>query len=375
MTKRAPLHPEEEKRQALLDSYEILDTQRDEKFDRLTRLASTLIGTPMASITFIDRDRQWLKSAVGIDTEETARADGFCAYTVLNDELMVVEDAAADKRFYDNPFVTGEPHVRFYAGAPLTSRDGLAVGSLCVIDSKPRVLAPEQRRLLKDLAAMAVDEMELHKSIKQLHKRQVELQRTQDGLRAANKRLEELASTDALTGIANRRTLDACMVRELRRAARKRSAVSLLLIDADHFKMFNDLYGHQAGDACLRMMGEVLRAALHRPGDLAARYGGEEFAVFLPDTGALGAMQVAEAIRAEIEARRIEHSGNEDGVVSVSIGVATLVPDIGGEPRELVQEADSALYRAKEQGRNRVCAAEQTAQAARGSVFATVTRH
>src|SRR6185436_13508013 len=194
--------------------------------------------------------------------DETPREDAFCAHAILGNDVMVVEDASKDKRFFDNPLVVGDPNIRFYAGAPLVTREGMELGTLCVIDSQPRKLAPEQKRLLKDLAAMAVDEMELHKNLKQLHKRQAELEKMQDGLRVANRKLESLAATDSLTGIANRRALDMALVREVRRGARKRSPVSFLLIDADHFKKYNDLYGHQAGDACLQTIGEVLRDAL-----------------------------------------------------------------------------------------------------------------
>jgi len=371
----APRHPKEAMRMAALKSYEILDTPPAAGFDRLTRLASALIGAPIATVTLIDAQRQWFKSKVGTKDSETPREHAFCAHAILGNDVMVVEDATKDARFADNPLVTGDPNIRFYAGAPLMSKDGLGLGTLCVIDAKPRTLAPEHRRILKDLAAMAADELELHKSLRQLHKRKLELDRANDGLRTANRKLESLATTDGLTGVANRRALDAAMARELRRAARRRASVSLLLIDADNFKAYNDRYGHQAGDTVLRAIGGVLRAVLHRPADLAARYGGEEFAILLPETDALGALQVAEIVREEIEALKIDHAGNPHGVVTVSIGVCAIVPEIGDDPAALAIPADRALYRAKEQGRNQVCAAEQTALTARAAALPAATRH
>ncbi len=358
MAKAAPLHPREAERLAALDSYEILDTGPSEGFDRLTRLASALIGTPIATVALIDGQRQWFKSKVGVDGSETPREDAFCAHAILGDEVMVVEDASLDARFADNPLVTGDPNIRFYAGAPLVTKEGLPLGTLCVIDSIARTLTPHNRRVLQDLAAMAADEMELHKNLRLLHARKRELEKSQEGLRAANRKLESMAATDGLTGIANRRAFDAACARELRRAARKRTPVSLLLLDADNFKKYNDRYGHQAGDAVLQAVAGALRQAEKRPADLSARYGGEEFAVLLPDTDARGALRVGESVRMAIAALGIAHEANPAGVVTVSVGIATLVPKPGETQLALTQPADAALYRAKELGRNRCVAAQ-----------------
>jgi diguanylate cyclase (GGDEF)-like protein len=357
MAKPAALPANEKERLAALDSYEILDTGADAGFDRLTRLASALLDAPIAAVTLVDEQRQWFKSRVGLDVCGGPRGHAFCAHAILGDDVMVVEDATKDDRFRDNPLVTGDPNIRFYAGAPLINRDGFELGTLCVIDTIPRQLSPANRRVLKDLAAMAVDEMELHKSLKRMHASRLALQK-------ANRQLETMAATDALTGIANRRAFDAATARELRRAARERSPVSLLLFDADNFKKYNDRYGHQAGDAVLKAIAAALHDAEQRPADLAARYGGEEFAMLLPDTDAGGAMIVAEGVRAAIMAAGIEHGGNRHGVVTVSVGVATIVPGAKATQLDLTKPADAALYRAKEQGRNAAVAAAECASAA-----------
>jgi GAF domain-containing protein len=137
----APLPPTETARQAALDAYHILDTSAEEAFDDLTALAALICGTPIALVSLVDTNRQWFKSRHGLDTTETPRDVAFCAHTILNDEIFVVPDSHHDQRFVENPLVTGDPNVRFYAGAPLTTSDGHALGALCVIDHVPRTLA------------------------------------------------------------------------------------------------------------------------------------------------------------------------------------------------------------------------------------------
>ncbi len=133
----APLPADEEARLAALCRLEILDTPPESDFDDIVRLAAQICGTPIAAVSLIDADRQWFKSRIGLDATETARAMAFCGYTILQTEPLVVEDARADARFADNPLVLGEPHIRFYAGAPLRTPKGETVGALCVIDQTP----------------------------------------------------------------------------------------------------------------------------------------------------------------------------------------------------------------------------------------------
>lgn len=170
--------------------------------------------------------------------------------------------------------------------------------------------------------------------------------------------LVRLALTDDLTGIGNRRAFDQELDREWKRTLREGSHISLLLLDIDHFKRFNDMYGHQVGDDCLRTIAIAVRRAV-RASDLPARYGGEEIAVILPVTQSRDAFEIAERVRSEIENLRITHEGNPEGEnrVTASIGVATALARCGGTmrmPESLLLAADNALYRAKHEGRNRV---------------------
>jgi diguanylate cyclase (GGDEF)-like protein len=182
----------------------------------------------------------------------------------------------------------------------------------------------------------------------------------EEELQAANAKLQELAATDSLTGLANRRSFDLALERECRRAERSEQPISVLMIDIDKFKSYNDFYGHQDGDNCLRQVAQAVLQAFRRPGDLAARYGGEEFAIILPETDELGAMYVAEKLRSIVHELGLNHQGNDAGVVTISLGVACAEVGSNVEGAALVREADQALYEAKGTGRNKVACASET---------------
>jgi two-component system chemotaxis family response regulator WspR len=185
------------------------------------------------------------------------------------------------------------------------------------------------------------------------------LRESQRHLAEANIELQKLAALDGLTGIANRRRFDDAMRVEWQRCQRDKKPVSLLLCDVDFFKLYNDSFGHPAGDFCLKKVAAVLTEHLKRPADLAARYGGEEFAIILPETPLTGALIVAESCRRHLEQLAIENpqATSEFSSVTMSIGVASMVPSPEGSVEELLRQADQALYAAKHGGRNRVVSA------------------
>ena len=180
-------------RVAALDRYAILDTEPEQSFDDLVILAAHVCKTPMASLTLVDDHRQWFKSIVGVQVRETPREISFCAHAIEQSDLFIIPDTLQDPRFKDNPLVTGEPHARFYAGAPLVNDDGFALGTLCVVDRQPRQLEDEQKMALTSLSHLAMRQIELRMNLQMLkdalndrtreeHARELELKRLEEKL-------------------------------------------------------------------------------------------------------------------------------------------------------------------------------------------------
>src|SRR6201993_4651226 len=163
-----PVPANEAERLRTLRSYKILDTKPEERFDDLTRLAALICGVPISLISLIDSDRQWFKSRFGLDVQETPRAQAFCTHAIMQPDLFVVPDATKDERFADNPLVTGDLHIRFYAGAPLATNDGHLVGTLCVMDRQPHTLTKDQKTALELLARQVIANFELRSNLMEL---------------------------------------------------------------------------------------------------------------------------------------------------------------------------------------------------------------
>lgn len=209
--------------------------------------------------------------------------------------------------------------------------------------------------VLEDLVANRTSELDYLN--KKLAQEIGEREKTELALQKVNQELQQLTLQDSLTGIANRRCFDDCLSQEWKRASRTKQYVSLLLLDVDYFKPYNDFYGHPAGDKCLKEVAKALLKAVRRPSDVVARYGGEEFAIILPDTDLEGAKQVALTISEQVQALNIPHLHSEYKQVTVSIGVVATIPDHASSIQRLVRYADQLLYQAKHNGRNRMEAA------------------
>ena len=317
----APIPQDEEQRLAALRDLEVLDAPPEPALDELVALTARMLGMPISAVNYVDSDRQWTAAAVGMaHGDEAPRTTSFCAHAVADPGgPLVVEDTAQDPRFHDNPLTAGPDGLRFYAGIPLRSLEGYGLGTLCIADHRPRRLDADELDALRVLAQAVTAHVRL---------------------RRENRRLEQLATTDALTGALNRRALDEQLPREIARASRTGAPLCVVLLDIDHFKVYNDTHGHAGGDALLRVACATWSRSL-RLTDLLARYGGEEFVAVLPGADIAGGAHTAERLRTAMP------SGT-----TVSAGVAAWRP--GEDCHALLRRADAALYEAKAAGRDRV---------------------
>jgi diguanylate cyclase len=338
----APLPPDETQRLEALQKYQVLDTPPEQAFERITALAARIFEVPIALVSLLDKERQFLKSCIGVDMRETSRDIAFCAHAILQPDVMIVPDATQDLRFADNPLVTGTLGVRFYAGAPLKTPGGFNLGTLCILDTRPRTLPPNGAETLADLAAIAVDELELRLASRQLREEVRERQ-------AAQERLAELATRDALTGLHNRNFLEERLEQAIAKAHSGHPA-ALLYVDLDSFKIVNDTLGHSTGDRLLVRIAELLRRAT-RDRDAITRFGGDEFVLILDGVDRDQALGVAERIRSQMEAFTFSEAGKTFNV-GASIGLVLI--DEKSEREQLLANADAACYAAKARGRNRV---------------------
>jgi hypothetical protein len=208
--KLAPIPKNEAKRIKVLWQYDILDTVPEEVFDDLTELAARICEAPIALITLVDENRQWFKSKVGVTINETSRDISFCGHAIEQSDLFIVPDATQDKRFAQNPLVTSDPKIRFYAGAPLITPDGHALGTLCVIDKVPRELRPDQKQALRVLARHIMTQLELRRHSRELVRTRQAHEQVQDQLKEAQAQLakarRELSNRNAKASSNRRKT-------------------------------------------------------------------------------------------------------------------------------------------------------------------------
>ncbi len=308
--------PNEETRLETLRALKLLDSEPEERFDRLTRLAKRMFGVPISLVSIVDLNRQWFKSRQGLDATETPRDISFCGHAILGDDIFIIPDTHLDDRFCDNPLVMESPNIRFYAGAPLKVINGSTLGTLCIIDREPREFSDEDLCLLQDLARMAEQEISAM----------------------------QLATLDELTLISNRRGFNSLARHAISMSHRRGENVTLIFLDLDHFKLINDRFGHAEGDRALVTFSKHLRCTFNEM-DVIARIGGDEFAVLVSsdddESVAHLLQQLADGIK---QANREAKRGYN---IEYSVGYHTVDAASASSVDDLLEQADKQMYRAK----------------------------
>ena len=335
-------YEEEETRLQAVARLQLLDRPEEERFKRIARLVRRHFHAAASSITLVDRERQFMISQQGLDSRETPRKESICSMVIEQDSPLVIADISQNSQTCGFHRLLDGLKLRFYAGVPLHSPEGLPLGSLCVLDHIPRRFSESDIEALNDFASIVEDEMFLRR-----------IDEANQNLISQIERLRTRAFVDALTGVWNRGALFDLLHRELERAKRTLNPFSIAMLDIDRFKVVNDTYGHQVGDEVLRELCQRLQKSI-RSYDAIGRYGGEEFVVVFPQAGIDRAASQGERLRKAIESKPFTLEADSK-TLTISVGVTTSTDD--DTVQDLLKRADDALYQAKGQGRNRVIVA------------------
>lgn len=305
----------EEERLHALRCLNILDSQAEERYNRVARITQRFFQVPIAAISLVDKSRLWFKSKVGLDVDELSREISFCGHTILDSKVMVVEDAKKDERFNENPLVTGKDKIRFYAGCPLNF-NGYNMGALCIIDNQPRQLNEEEIDTLQDFATLVEDEL----------------------------KNTAVSTTDELTGISNRRGFINIAKYSLNLSKRMNVPLSVFYIDIDGFKEINDNLSHSEGDKVLKEVANLLLKSVRKM-DIVGRLGGDEFAILCTGMSKDDIITLRKNIEKTFS--NYNNSRKSPHKIQLSIGAICVDPNDFNKFEDVLNLADQKMYEEK----------------------------
>ena len=326
----APLPPNEALRLAAIDSFDLLHSPAEERFDRITRIAAHATHSPIALISFVGKSFQWFKSRVGFALDQTAREVSFCAHAILQEKPFVVQDALLDERFLDNPMVTGSPFIRFYAGIPIRLADGVLAGTLCVIDTVPRGLSDNELGILIDLGSLVESELQ--------HERALVSNQPESFLMSHARRSNLL---DPITGSWNRAGFEALLQVEVEHARNMDTSFALILLMLDDFDIMLECEGETTGAQLLVEAASRMRRVL-RGGGIVTRMGADAFALLVAPCEKLALSRIQRRVRSAIECRPFLIESDKLVTMTASTGAA-LVSRPGFDVALALVEADRRL--------------------------------
>lgn len=324
-----------------LYSLDILESPLQEKFERITRLTKSLFDVPIAFISLIDDHCLLFKSLLGTNIVELPHVTNFCSHALLEEDIFCVPEATTDKRFSDDPYVVGDPHIHFYAGH-LIQLNHQKLGTISIVDHKPRYFSGDQLLWLKDMAALVDTEIQNY-SIS-----------TVKGKLASDLDQARLASMiDPLTRLWNRQGMYNILKHRMDEYLANGTGFAVAILDIDNFKNINDSYGHESGDQTLKAIADSLIEGC-RETDAVGRWGGEEFLILINESNVNYVVEIAERIRSRIESQQVALPFALPLDVTVTIGLTCIAPWTYPTLEDMINKADQALYHGKRNGRNQV---------------------
>lgn len=325
----------------VLHSLDILESPLQEKLERIIRVAKNLFDVPLAVISFIDEQRQQFKSLLGTEVIETPHSVSFCQHALPQEEIFNVPDTFMDQRFNNNPYVLGEPYVRFYAGYPIHLNHH-KMGTVSIVDHKPRSFSPDQLTLLKDIAALVETEIQNYTILNDKGKLTSDLTQA---------RMDSMI--DALTSLWNRQGIYNILKNRMDEYLLNGNGFTVAILDIDGFKEVNDTHGHDIGDHALKEIAQSLIKGC-RETDAIGRWGGEEFLLLINEANPGTAAEIAERIRTKIASLKIMLPSSTTLRMTATIGLTSILPGAHPTLENLIHNADQALYQGKRAGRNQV---------------------